>query len=206
MADLSKEILDKQTERRAATIGAVKTRSTLISRWASAEMEATNELWLERAKMAASLIPAGCHVIDVGCGAMKLEGLLAEGTRYTPMDVVSRDSRTIVCDLNKDRVPPVDADFLAMLGVLEYLHDVPGVLRQFAHQISRGLISYHPYERGIGRDRLSVGWVNSMNSKELLSVIRESGFRYIRVVRYKPSLHFYLISKAKDLLTAGGEA
>ncbi len=117
---------------------------------------------------------------------MKLETVLRGDCTYIPLDVVRRDERTLVVDLNKQRLPKIDADFVAGLGVLEYLIDLPAVLRQLSRQIPRGLFSYYPLEQRPAFDRLAVGWYNALNTPELLAIMRHSGYRDVIVHRYKP--------------------
>ena len=61
---------------------------------------------------------------------MALEAYLPRSTMYVPMDVVARDSGAIVFDTNKAPIPVVDGGAAAMLGVLEYVEDITGVLSQ----------------------------------------------------------------------------
>jgi hypothetical protein len=129
------------------------------------------------------------------CGDMKMEKHLPPGATYVPLDVVARDDRTIVVDLNRKSLPAVDADFVLGMGVLEYIFDVPKLLRQLARQIPEGLISYHPFERSPKRDRLAIGSVNAMISPELITLFKWAGYKSVVVHQYKPSLHSYRISK-----------
>ncbi len=180
---------------RADTLRAIKTRRTAVARWKSLPTLTTDPLWIERAQAAVAFIPDGCHVLDIGCGDMQLEARLPTGCRYTPLDVVRRDKRTVLADLNRVALPVTDADFVVGLGLLEYLFDLPTFLGQVAAQFSRGLFSYHPLERSPRKDRLSVGWVNALNSPELLALFRHAGFSSITVHEYKPALHFYCIAR-----------
>jgi hypothetical protein len=61
--------------------------------------------------------------------------------------------------------------------------------------VPRALLSYHPLDRNIGRDRWSLGWVNALNSAELAALLRHAGFKSVRVVPYKPKLLFYLVGR-----------
>lgn len=181
-------------ERRRATMAAAKTRTTLIDRW-SQEDVGKLEIWADRARAAAVHAHPGMRVLDIGCGAMALEGLLPEGCTYLPMDCVRRDARTIVRDLNREPFPEVEADMAFGLGVLEYLYDVPRFLRRLRKAVPRALLSYHPLDRNIGRDRWSLGWVNALNSGELAALLRHAGFKRVEVVPYKPKLLFYLVER-----------
>lgn len=53
----------------------------------------------------ADYLGAGSKVVDLGCGAMSLERHLPAGCQYVPSDLVARDARTRVCDLNRANCP-----------------------------------------------------------------------------------------------------
>jgi hypothetical protein len=182
-------------ERRRATIEAAKRRTTLIDRW-SQENLGKLDSWTERARAAVAHVQPGMRVLDIGCGSMALETLLPEGCHYLPLDCVRRDERTIVCDLNREPFPAVEADMALGLGVLEYLYDVPRFLRLLRAAVPRVLLTYHPNDRNIGRDRWKLGWVNALNSAELVALLRHAGFKSVQVVPYKPKLLFYLAERA----------
>jgi hypothetical protein len=185
-----------RAERRAETIKAIKRQRTMVQRWSNRGALSADPLWDKRAAAAGALVPSHFRrILDVGCGDMKLERYLPEGSTYIPLDVVPRDDRTIVVDLNRSRLPKVEADFVVGMGVLEYLFDIPGFLRQIARQVPEGLFSYHPLEASPARDRLAVGWVNALNSRELLALFRAAGYKSIQVHEYAPSLHFYRVSR-----------
>jgi hypothetical protein len=135
------------------------------------------------------------RVLDIGCGAMALEGMLPQGCTYLPLDCVRRDARTVVRDLNREPFPEIAADMAFALGMLEYVYDVPRFLRGLRAAVPRALLSYHPLDRNIGRDRWSLGWVNALNSAELAALLRHAGFKSVRVVPYKPKLLFYLVER-----------
>lgn len=155
----------------------------------------TDPLWVSRARAAAEHIPPGVSLLDIGCNDMFIETLLPEGTSYIPMDVCERDSRTIVADLNLEPIPLTDATFVLALGVLEYLFDLPRFLAEVSTSFDAGLLSYHPLERSPAKDRLAVGWVNALNSVELMSLMAHAGMGEVTVFEYAPSLHFYAFSK-----------
>ncbi len=135
---------------------------------------------LKRARMAARFVPEGSRVADVGCGkAMPLEAVLPVGSTYVPVDVVRRDARTLVVDLNVEPLPPLDVDVVIGLGLLEYLNDVPGFLTQLP---SRAVMSYAPLEQTPGRDRAASGWKNSYTTESLSMAFQEAGFTIVDLI------------------------
>lgn len=193
---MTPEVEADRDERRRDTLIAIRKRVTQVERWSSTGALSADPLWDARAVAAAALVPPGKRVLDLGCGDMKMEALLPAAIAYLPLDVARRDERTIVVDLNLKRLPQVEADFVLGMGVLEYIFDIPSLLRQLARQVPEGLISYHPFELSPKRDRLAVGWVNALSSPELIALFRAAGYKSVEVHAYKPSLHFYRISKA----------
>ena len=100
---------------------------------------------------------------DIGCGDMQLKSHLAAGCRYVPVDVVRRDVRTVVIDLNKQRLPDdLDVNAYVVLGLLEYLFDVPAFLNGLSGAL---VVSYNPVE-GREYDRTEHGWVNAFSVAE----------------------------------------
>src|SRR5689334_4241192 len=108
-------------DRRKAVIAA---RQTDIERWSDpTQLEAA---WEPRAGAAAQLLPMGVRVADIGCGTMALEAYLPYGCRYMPCDLVPRDERTVVPDLNASGMPTTlleSVDVVVMLGVWEYIYE-----------------------------------------------------------------------------------
>ena len=59
------------------------------------------EQWPVRATAAAAWLADASSVTDLGCGTMSLERYLRPEQRYVPVDLLPRDERTLVLDLNK---------------------------------------------------------------------------------------------------------
>jgi hypothetical protein len=107
--------------------------------WATLKMT-----WDKRARIAGEWLQTDLVVADIGCGLMTLEAYLPKATTYVPMDLLARDSRTLVFDLRKDPIPLIECDVAVMLGVLEYIDDVVPVLEQL-NQFPRSVISYNHF-------------------------------------------------------------
>jgi hypothetical protein len=189
----AEEVFDR-AQMRLDTIEASQTGTTQMGLW---DRSLTGyKMWEDRARAAAAFVPPGSRVLDIGCGDMAVERFLPEGCVYLPLDVVARDERTMVIDLNRQRLPAIEADFVIGLGVLEYIYDLPALFRQLARQIPQGLFTYYPLNESIERDRLSLCWVNALNTPELLVILRASGYRGVKTRRYKPSLNFYSVTRS----------
>ncbi|THD53630.1 hypothetical protein [Phenylobacterium sp.] len=162
-----------EIERRRLLVAAGETD---IERWS--RPESFSPQWAHRANLAAQMIPAYASVLDLGAGAMDLEQALPEGCSYLPCDLVRRDERTIVCDLNRGEFPEgVDADVVTMLGVLEYIRTPLDLLLK-VRAFNRPLVcSYSITDRRPQMDRALQGWINSFDFADLLALMRQAGFR-----------------------------
>jgi hypothetical protein len=143
-----------------------------------------------RTRFAAQFIPAGARVLDLGCGAMALEAELPAGCRYAPSDVVARDGRTLVCNLNAEGPPPetlgaavAQADVITLLGVVEYLADFAGLLPRLAASGAPIVFTYHPTEAVAGPGRAALGWVSHHSLGDLAAMAAAAGYAPTTVER-----------------------
>jgi hypothetical protein len=175
-----------EVHRRRSTISALAESRTLLERWVALEAEGKDR-WARRARMAADwLLTADVGtVLDLGCGTMTLERILPSFVQYLPCDVIRRDERTIVCDLNRDPPPAVEADAVACLGVLEYLFRPEEVLAKLAGRHRVCVLSYNTTD--ILSDvptRRSHGWFNDFSRSELENLFVGAGWRIDRADRF----------------------
>ena len=159
--------------RRAMTRESIETRTPLLIRWGQINRSWENE-WGGRAAIAADWLRPSASVADFGCGGMNLERHLQPAQRYVPLDIVARDHRTIVFDLEKNDLAIVDADAYALLGVIEYLFDVPRVLANLHDKFQHGVISYNICSDGAIERRLEHGWVNHFSLDDLRSLFERA--------------------------------
>jgi len=155
-------------------------------RWSSPEC--LEESWDERTKQLAQLVPPGSRLIEFGAGRRQLQNYLPPGCTYIPSDLVNRGPDTIVCDLNERPLPslwPASATVAVFGGVLEYIRDVPGLVRWLADQgVKTCVASFDTMPTGltvIGRCRELFrrsynGYMNSLTEQELLTIFKTVGF------------------------------
>lgn len=75
--------------------------------------------WDSRTKQISALIQPGESVIEFGAGRMILKKFLPEKCTYTPSDIIERENRTIICDLNCNLLPQFPSHDVAVFsGVL----------------------------------------------------------------------------------------
>lgn len=172
-----------EEQRRKQVISEAKTD---FARWGS--LESLEAQWEARAARAADRIPCGASVLDMGCGAMTLEKYLPAACRYFPCDVVKRDARTIVCDFNKGEIPDAirDVDRVVLLGVLEYIYDLPKFLAALAAAGKPVVASYCPTDFAEAADRGALGWVNHYSTAELQALFSAAGLGVRSLERIDP--------------------
>lgn len=163
-----------EAERISMTNAAIDEGRTLIERWAGLKAPEATE-WSPRSELAAKLLE-GCNtVVDLGCGMMPLRNHLAPNTDYIPVDAIRRNENTIVVDLNKESLPKLNADGWAALGLLEYLFDVAGLLRQLSGTV---VTSYNPIDR-TDAVRRAHAWVNDYRTEDLEQIFSKCGFTIV---------------------------
>jgi Methyltransferase domain len=152
--------------------------------------------WETRTRRAAALVPNHSRVIEFGAGKRILERYLDPSCTYVPSDIVDRGPGTIVLDLNRRPLPDLGAstyDAAVLMGVLEYLRDVPSVIDWLAKHVPVCVVSYacarsNGYSlRGMCGTvgRLNHGWMNNYCEEELRSLFRERGFESLREDRWE---------------------
>jgi FkbM family methyltransferase len=144
-------------------------------RWCDAQ--ALPEGAQERAQAAASAITAGAHVLDLGCGAQILRTLLPVTCRYTPADLVARGEDTVLLDLNQSQFVEGKFDVVAMLNVLEFLHQPDQVLAKCRQAAQTLMLSYDLAGHGKKQARLERGYFNDFSEAELERLLKKAGWR-----------------------------
>jgi len=189
-----------EVARRKASIAA---GSTDVERWANPEqLEAA---WERRSVQASNWIPAGATVLDVGCGAMRLERHLPVGCEYLPCDVVRRDRRTTVVDLNDAPLPQAvlaRADVVALLGVWEYLYDPARLMAQLRAAGKTVVCSYCTTEGSAHLDRRGLGWVNDFSLEGFVRLAEEAGYA-VRACSQIDALQYLFKFTARNDLVFG---
>lgn len=151
--------------------------STDLDRWANAERLASD--WDRRCDFVARFVRPGLRIIDIGCGRMAVERLFAPAA-YVPVDVVARDARTKVIDLNGQPLPTAwlnGMQLATMLGVFEYLTDPRSVMAGLASQGIPLLASYNCTELAPDAPRADLGWVNAYDIAGIEALARAAGYR-----------------------------
>jgi hypothetical protein len=139
------------------------------SRWSNTDN--LNAEWEPRTATMAQWIPKNSRVLEFGAGNQRLRSMLDSNCVYVGSDFIKRYPDTFLCDLNTRPLPRLDQvapDVAVFSGVLEYVHDVQGVVTWLAPLVRTCIFSYSclKSERGLRRWvdsflRARNGWVNS---------------------------------------------
>ena len=127
-----------------------------------------NELFRKRMLVLASFIDDDDKsVIDFGAGTENLRRLLAPDVKYYPVDYEKRSERTILCDINKDDFPAINADVAFMAGFIEYCDDVDSVLTQATKHVRKIILSHK------GKEKFSY---SQLYSQDIINILYRNGF------------------------------
>lgn len=147
--------------------------------------------WEPRTKLVAALVPKDSRVIEFGAAKRLLEKYLDPSCTYTPSDIVDRGPGTVVCDLNERPLPDLGTnvyDVAVIIGVLEYVRDVPSMLDWLTKYVTFCVLTYacatangnSPRAVLERATRVRHGWINNYREEELRSLFGERGFVLVR--------------------------
>lgn len=173
--------------RQAMTERLIATGGTDLERWR--DPASVTGFWDARAAIAARYIPDGVCVLDLGAGAMELQRFLAANCVYVPCDVVPRAPGALAADLNKGEFPAGTYDWITVLGVLEYIHDVGGLLARMAGAAPNAIVTYCLDTAGIAAVRRGMGWVNDYDAASFCALLDRSPWRARDATLLKKGAH-----------------
>ncbi len=154
--------------------------------------------WDSRNELIAPLVPPNASVIEFGAGRMVLRGLLPAGCKYTPSDVVGRGPGTLVIDLNARELPAIPPHDVAVFsGVLEYIFDVPRLIKHLSQSVDCIIASYAVADLcPQSSTRRASGWVNDFTARELEDLFGRAGFQTDRALSWR-SQKIYSFHRAR---------
>lgn len=107
--------------------------------WQEFEQSDTNALkrqrqgWKDRARAMSQLIPEDVKVLmDIGCGEELLKEFLCKDIKYYGLDYCERNKETIICDINKEKLPDIKVDLYYRAGIIDYVIDIPNFIKQLS--------------------------------------------------------------------------
>ena len=159
----------------------IANKQTDTDRWAT-PMGYSTTGWDYRLPECINLLPKINSLIDFGCGNMNLRSYLDPDIIYQPVDLISRNSDTIVLDANTENWSlkiPKKHDVLAAIGVLEYLYDCDNFFHNASKCADMLLITYHFSHTLFNIEskqdtldmRLNNGWLSDFSLSDILKSI-----------------------------------
>ena len=157
-----------------------------VARWSDTSNLARG--WDARTERMSKHVPGGCRVIELGAGRQTLRSLLPQDCVYIPTDIIEREPGTVTIDLNARSLPDLaqlKPELVFASGVLEYVHDLPQLLRWLARYFRLGIVSYActssrpgTLRRMVARiGRRRYGWFNTYNEEEIGMLFQAAGFQ-----------------------------
>ncbi len=148
------------------------------------------EHWDSRAKQAARLVDDGARVLEIGVGKGTFRDEVKARCRFVGADLNPLDDQTLALDLDSDPLPPGEFDVIVLLGVLEYLHNLPAVAEKLRAGAPRLLLSYCSIPGDGASDtvvaaRRERGWVNDLTVPEFRALFSAAPFRLVVEEPYK---------------------
>jgi hypothetical protein len=155
------------------------TTITDIDRWKNAERLDPN--WDRRAEFALAPIAKGLAVVDIGCGLQAVRRI-SQASTYLGIDVVARDPKTHVIDLNTEQLPTTvlhGHELVTAFGLIEYLEDPQQLLQSISDAGLSLVLSYKVLRNGDTVDRRSQGWINDYSANEIKNAVEAAGLTIV---------------------------
>lgn len=129
--------------------------------------------WFSRNEKIAQFIKPNINIIDIGGGFGDIRKY-KNFKKYVSIDIAKWTEDTIVCDLNKDKLPDIDIKFDLILcqGIFEYIKE-PDILLRKIQKYSRNAII--TYRKGI-RDK-KYPRINNYALKDFRKIIKDNGWK-----------------------------
>lgn len=134
--------------------------------------------WDERTQLLADMIPHDAQsIIEFGVGNGSLREMLKDHQTYTPCDLTSRGSDTIVFDFNEPPYPEIPRHDVAVLsGVFEYIVDLPFVVEFICSLTDQIICSYVENTKGKANTN---GWCNTHSQNQFQQLFTVNGFTIV---------------------------
>ncbi|RYF42527.1 MAG: hypothetical protein EOO38_19630 [Cytophagaceae bacterium] len=160
-------------------------QATDLARWQNPENLRSD--WDERTKLIGAYIPDASAVVEFGAARLVLPLYIGKSCTYQPVDLVKRSEDTLVFDLNGQLEDlPHFYDYAVFSGVLEYVHDLPRLMRWLPSVARNVVFSYGVTDflsDPISRRRN--GWVNNMSHTDVLTLLSQYALTCVSTQRWK---------------------
>lgn len=182
LPDLTDEQKIAETERFIAA------KSSDGSKWVTDQfLKAGADL---RAELASRRIPPNTSVLDLGCGNMTLKVFLGQLNQYHCADLVQRSADCQIADLNQNQFPIGQYDSIAILEVLEYIHDIPSLLQKARQTAKHLLVTYSVRRSEPLEARRIRGWYSDLTEAEFKDALNAAGWSVSETLSDRGALLF----------------
>lgn len=161
--------------------------------------------WEKRAEMMAEMIPDDVQTLmDLGCGDCKLRKYISKEIRYIGVDYCKREDDTIICDLNKEKLPKMNVDMYYLAGILTYIDDKEALLSQMKNA-KYILMNAYQAEQFIRLDGCTFDvpafYFQNYSNDDIINYLYKEGFVLVNCkYDYKiMNVHFYLFQKLSTI-------
>lgn len=130
-----------------------------------------HELWEKRGQVVGKIFPGGPQ-LDMGGGDGRIRKY-TKPTKYVLVDKNIQEKDTIYADFNKDIYPQVDKGnyIITAVGLLEYLHDVPGFMSKMHNYGDRFIFTYWQ-----AKEKMKI-WANHYTYADMIRFVQSSGWK-----------------------------
>ena len=150
-----------------------------------------NPQWAARAELAATVIADGERVLEVGVGGGAFRDLIAGRCTWLGTDLQPVLPGVQALNLECDPLPAGSWDAVVMLGVLEYIHDTPGVLAKLFRHSPKLVMTYClPRDGDVVPVRRGRGWVSDLTLVDLHNHAAQAGFTLVQTTPFNSADDF----------------
>ncbi len=179
-------------------MGFYRLLNRLLNKKAWKDFEYFDESWKTRIKSMAKYIQPNTSVIDLGCGKMWLKEYIGKNINYYPVDYLKRAEDSIVCDFNKLQFPKISAECSFVSGCLEYVDNPAWFINKITQNSNKCIISYCTFDDFPNiNERKKLGWVNSLNENELISLFKKNNFELLKSESTELNHKFYIFNRCQ---------
>lgn len=117
-------------------------------------------------------------IVDYGAGKEWLRKYINPDVKYYPVDYIKRNEHTILCDLNFERFPEINADVSVCSGVLEFINTAKELLQHVCkHTNKMVIVSYLGVDHFPDIEgRRASAYISDLSEHDIISIMDAGGF------------------------------
>jgi hypothetical protein len=119
------------------------------------------------------------QVCDFGCGQAWTKQYIPNNLKYYGIDYISRNTETIVCDINKKELPDIEImnDVIFCSGFIEYIEDTDWFFNSITPHAKKIILSYCGLKEFPKLSlRKKLAWKNHLYTTDIIENILQYGF------------------------------